>query len=102
VINPRDAIAQTLMMQQQLAQRQAQQNPVPKPFMPPVQPVRTLPPTMLGTPPVVQRAAIEDVLGRTQRMIDPADRLDPDGATAIGKALKKYLTPTVEGGGAAP
>jgi len=92
MINPRDAIVQTLLAQQQLAQQRAQQNPVPKPFMPPVQPARTLPPT-------VQRAAIEDVLGRAQRTIDPADT---DTAEVIGKALKKYLTPTVEGGGAAP
>jgi hypothetical protein len=99
MINPRDAIAQTLMLQQQMAQRRAQQNPVPKPFMPPVQPARTLPPTAIGTPPQMQRAAIEDVLGRAQRAVDPADT---DTADVIGKALKKYLTPAAEGGGAAP
>jgi hypothetical protein len=56
---------------------------------------------MIGTPQRVQQAAIQDVLGQAQRAVDPIDPYEPDGALAIGKLLKKYLTdPGTEGSGA--
>jgi hypothetical protein len=97
----RDDIAQQLLMRQMKLQ-QPQRPLVPKPFMPPVPPARALPPTMIGTPPKVQQAAIQDVLGQAQRAVDPTDRLDPDGALAIGQLLKKYFTEPGTQGGAAP
>ena len=97
----RDDIAEQLMMRQMKLQ-QPQRPVIPKPFMPQVPPTRSLPPTMIGTPPKVQQAAIQDVLGQAQRAADPIDPYDPDGATAIGKLLKKYLTDPGTQGGAAP
>jgi hypothetical protein len=95
----RDAIADILARRQQLGQ--PQRPAIPKPFLPQVPPARSLPPTMIGTPPKVQQAAIQDFLGQAQRAADPTDPLDPDGAMAIGKLLKKYLTdPGTEGSGA--
>jgi len=96
----RDAIAEILARRQQLGQ--PQRPVVPKPFMPPVPPARSLPPTMIGTPAKVQQAAIQDILGQAQRAVDPTDRLDPDGALAIGQLLKKYLSEPGTQGGAAP
>jgi hypothetical protein len=96
----RDAIAEILARRQQMGQ--PQRPVIPKPFMPLVPPARSLPPTMIGTPPKVQQAAIQDVLGQAQRAVDPTDRLDPDGALAIGQLLKKYLGDPGTQGGAAP
>jgi hypothetical protein len=96
----RDAIADILARRQQMGQ--PQRPVIPKPFMPPVPPVRSLPPTMIGTPQRVQQAAIQDVLGQAQRAVDPTDQLDPDGALTIGKLLKKYFTEPGTQGGAAP
>jgi hypothetical protein len=101
----RDVIADILAKRQmQVQQPQLQQHPiVPKPFLPQVPPARSLPPTMIGTPPKIQQAAIQDYLGQAQRMVDPPDRLDPDGSDVIGKALKKlFFTPEVTGGSGAP
>jgi hypothetical protein len=98
----RDDIAQQLVMRQ-VALRQPQRPSVPKPFMPQVPPARSLPPTMIGTPQKVQQAAIQDFLGQAQRAADPFDPYEPDGATVVGRALKKlFFTPEVTGGGAAP
>jgi len=96
----RDDIAQQLVMRQ-MKMGQQQRPLVPKPFMPQVPPARSLPPTMIGTPPKVQQAAIQDVLGQAQRAVDPTDPYEPDGALAIGKLLKKYLgDPGTQGSGA--
>jgi len=48
------------------------------------------------------RTAIADLLGQAQRMVDPPDRLDPDGSDAIGKALKKLFADTGTQGSGAP
>jgi hypothetical protein len=104
----RDDIAKLLIRQMHLQpqaqpQEQLQQRPiVPKPFLPQVPPVRSLPPTMIGTPPKIQQAAIQDYLGQAQRMVDPPDVLDPDGSSAIGKALKKLFANTGTEGSGAP
>jgi len=93
----RDAIADILARRQQMGQ--PQRPVIPKPFMPQVPPARSLPPTMMGTPPKVQQAAIQDVLGQAKYKVDP---LTPDGAQAIGDLLKKYLGDPGTQGGAAP
>ena len=85
----RDAIAELLARRQQM--QQPQRPVIPKPFLPQVPPARSLPPTMIGTPQRVQQAAIADLLGQAQRAVDPTDVSDPDGATAIGRALKKLF-----------
>jgi len=72
-------------------QQQQQQRPlVPRPFMPPQVPVRSLPPTMPGTPPQVQQKAVADTFEQALRNADPLERYETKGGT-FGRTIKNFL-----------
>jgi hypothetical protein len=97
----RNMIALALASQQRQPQLTPPRNPIPRPFLPPQVPVRSMPPTMIGTPPAVQREAAVDTFQQALRAADPVERYDP-GNNPFAEALKKYFSPAGTSGGAAP
>jgi hypothetical protein len=99
MMNQRDLIALAMASQQTTPVMPPQRPPIARPFMPPQVPVRSLSPTMIGTPPAVQQQAATDVFGQALRNADPTDTSTSD---AVGKALRKYFTAADGSGSAAP
>jgi hypothetical protein len=95
------ALASQQMQPQLTPPRQQPRSPIPRPFLPPQMPVRSMPPTMIGTPQAVQHEAATDTFQQALRAADPIERYEP-GKNAFAEALKKYFSPTDMSGGAAP
>jgi hypothetical protein len=91
MMQQRDLIAQLLANRQQGLGQQPQQRPlVPRPFMPPQVPVRSMSPTMIGTPPQVQQKAVADTFEQAMRNADPVERYEAKGGT-FGRVIKNFL-----------